>query len=423
MHDLNGGFIQTLQPTSGFVLTKKDGEFLRVIASVSVVAAHCMHHWVELFCSSRNWLSLDFVSTLLDQATRFTVPLFFFLSGFGLTLQFQGKKIDLKRYYKFRLIKILAPFLVFSLLSALRHLEYFESLPWSQDLGGTLKIFSRFLFLDGFDYQFYFVIVIFQFYCLYPLLYKLGQSKFWMGLFLILHMGLLSPVETYLTLFGLELPKIHPNLIVFHWFYCFAGIYAAWNKDFLIQTISNWSKTKVMVFWLAAFAVLNIEFQVNILNEKFLGDADHFNRWAVLIYCISSLLVFMKVKDWIAKKVYEKENFNFLFTMMAPYTFFVYLIHTHVLRVVDYLLWEVSVYDFLNRIILVVAGSYLVAWSLQWLLEDFPKLRFYLGLPNHPIKDWSSLPGLSRFKLKSKQFRSQQKIESVARKSEYSDAV
>jgi peptidoglycan/LPS O-acetylase OafA/YrhL len=383
-----------------------DGEFLRVIASVSVVIAHCIHFWVEEFYVSRDYVSLSYLSTILDQATRFTVPLFFFLSGFGLTLQFQGKSIDLTRYYRFRLLKVLGPFLLWSALTSLRHLEYIEGLPWSQDLAGTCKVFFRFLFLDGFDYQYYFLIVIFQFYCLYPFLYKLGKSKVFMGLFLALHLAFMSPMEAYLEFFGLELPKIHANILLFHWFYCFAGIYAAWNKDFLIRLVSQWSRAKVVSFWVITFVLLNFEFSVNIHNEKYLADTDHFNRWSVVLYCLASLLVFIKAKNWIAKYVYEESNFKFLFSHVAPYTFFVYLAHTHVLRMVDYLLWEITVFDFINRIILVVAGTYLLAWFTQWLLEDFPAIRFYLGLPKKLVMDWSGVPGINRLKLRGSRFQS-----------------
>ncbi|MDB5049223.1 MAG: hypothetical protein JWO30_2294 [Fibrobacteres bacterium] len=395
-----GGVIQSLKPSSVFLLTKKDGEFLRVIASVSVVVAHCIHFWVEDFYSARNFLSLSYLSTILDQITRFTVPLFFFLSGFGLTLQFQGKPLPLAKYYKFRLTKILAPFLLWSLITAFRHQEYILNMPWSQDSWGTTKTFLRFLFLDGFDYQYYFVIVIFQFYLVYPLLYKLGRSKLWMGLFLAVHLAFMSPVETYLELWGLSLPKFHPNILLFHWLYCFAGIYAAFNKDFLANLLTRWSNRKVAVFWVGTVLLLNFEFLMNIVNEKYLFDTDHFNRWAVVLYCLASLMVFMKAKRLVADRVYANPRWQFLFTHVAPFTFFVYLAHTHVLRVVDYLLWEVTLFDFLNRIILVVAGSYLLAWFAQWLLEDFPRLRFYLGLPNKPSLDWSQVPGAGLFKLR-----------------------
>ncbi len=371
-----------------------------MIASVSVVIAHCIHFWVEDFYANRGYLSLSYATTILDQFTRFTVPLFFFLSGFGLTLQFQGKPIPILKYYRFRLVKILAPFLVWSLLTGFRHQEFIVGMAWHQNPWGAARLFLRFLFLDGFDYQYYFLIVIFQFYVAYPLLYKLGKSKLWMGLFLILHLAFMSPVETYLDLWGLSLPKIHPNILLFHWFYCFAGIHAAYNKNFLADLLTRWSLRKVVGFWIFTVGLLNFEFVMNIMNEKYLYDTDHFNRWAVILYCLSSLMLFMKTKQALAANVYDSPRWNFLFTHVAPFTFFVYLAHTHVLRVVDYLLWEVTLFDFLNRIILVVAGSYLLAWFCQWLLEDFPRLRFYLGLPSKPHIQWSEVPGAGMFKLK-----------------------
>jgi hypothetical protein len=371
-----------------------------VLASVSVVVAHCVHFWVEDFNLTRHYLSLGYFSTFLDQLTRFTVPLFFFLSGLGLTLQFQDKPMRVWDYYRYRLTKILAPFMIWSLLTAFRHQEFLLGLPWAQDPGGTIRFFLRFLFLDGFDYQYYFVIVIFQFYLAYPLLYRLGRSRLFLGLFLVLHMAFMSPVETYLELMGLELPKIHPNLLLFHWFYCFAGIYAAYNKDFLCAWVSRWSRSGIAWFWAGALLLLNVEFLGNLWNEKLLIDTDHFNRWSVVIYCLASLMLFMKTKEAIAARIYSHPSWQFLWTHVAPFTFFVYLAHTHVLRVVDFLLWEVTLFDYLNRIVLVVAGSYLLAWFAQWLLEDFPRIRFYLGLPMKPALDWSRVPGARLFRLR-----------------------
>lgn len=362
--------------------------------------AHCIHFWVQDFYATRDIVSLSYFSTVLDQITRFTVPLFFFLSGFGLTLQFQDKPLSLGNYYRFRLLKILAPFLLWSLLTGFRHQEFIQSMAWSQDPAGSVRYLLRFIFLDGLDYQYYFVIVIFQFYLVYPLLYKLGRSKVFMGLFLLLHLAFMSPVETYLELWGLALPKIHPNILLFHWVYCFAGIHAAYNRRFLAQLLSNLSRSKVAGFWLLTVFLLNFEFIMNIANEKSLYDSDHFNRWAVVLYCLASLMLFMKCKSSVAAVVYSSPRWQFLFTHVAPFTFFVYLAHTHVLRVIDFLLWEVTLFDYLNRIILVVAGSYLLAWFTQWLLEDFPRLRFYLGLPNKPRLDWSKVPGASIFKIR-----------------------
>jgi len=371
-----------------------------VLASISVVAAHCVHLWVEGFCAHREFLSLSFFSAVFDQLTRFTVPLFFFLSGFGLTLQFRDKPLRLWEYYRYRLAKILVPFLIWSLFTAFRHQEFILGMPWAADTGAAARSLLRFLLLDGFDYQYYFVIVIFQFYLVYPLLYKLGRSRLFMGLFLMLHLALMSPVETYLQLADLQLPNIHPNLLLFHWLYCFAGIYAAWNKDFLIGLLGRWGGRKITAFWSGTLVLMIGEFLGNIWNEKGLSDTDHFNRWSVLLYCLASLLLFMKYKSILSARVYESQAGRFLFSHVAPFTFFVYLAHTHVLRMVDYLLWEVTFFDYVNRILLVIAGSYLLAWATQRLLEDFPLLRFCLGLPKRPMVEWSRVPGAKLFRIR-----------------------
>jgi hypothetical protein len=177
-------------------------------------------------------------------------------------------------------------------------------------------------------------------------------------------------------------------------------MYAAWNKDFLVGVLGRWGRSQVLGFWFFIFAVMNVEFIINIQNRKFLYDVDHFNRWSVVLYCMASLMVFLKFRSAIAARVYQHPRFRFLFTHVAPYTFFVYLTHTHVLRIVDYLFWEVTVFDLANRVILVVMGTYLLAWFAQWLLEDYPRVRFYLGLPKHGTLDWSSVPGINRLRLR-----------------------
>jgi hypothetical protein len=127
-----------------------------------------------------------------------------------------------------------------------------------------------------------------------------------------------------------------------------------------------------------------------------LYSADHFNRWSVVVYCLACILLFLKNRDRLAR-LHRAPEWGFLYTGVAPYTFFVYLFHTHMLRAVDYLCWEVTVWDLLNRIFWVVGGSYALGWFTQWLLEDFPRLRFALGLPKTPLRK-EDLPGVLLWK-------------------------
>src|SRR3990172_6305698 len=96
-------------PSERYNLSRRDGELIRVSASVLVVVSHCVHFWVEQFYGIRDIRSLGFLATVLDQFTRFTVPAFFFLSGAGLTIQFLKEPPRLRSYYRFRLPKVLIP--------------------------------------------------------------------------------------------------------------------------------------------------------------------------------------------------------------------------------------------------------------------------------------------------------------------------
>lgn len=366
--------------------TRRDGEFLRLLASCLVVTAHCVHVWVQRFGAERHFFSLEFVAALLDQLSRFTLPVFFFLSGFGLTLQVFDKPVSLANYYRFRLVKIAAPFLLWSALTSFRHIGYIDTFAWGEQPLQSLGKLLWFLFIDGFDYQYYFLIVIFQFYLIFPFIYKLGRHL-WVGVAaLVVHAAVTSPIEVYLEMFGLRLPALHSNVLLLHFFWCFMGVFVAWHREKLARWSQRWTFKGALLFWLGVFGLLNAEFIYNLEVGKLLSDVDHFNRWSVVLYSLACLMLFLKSKPWLDRWVLRQERFAFLFTHVAPYTFFVYLVHTHLLRFVDYLQPEIDFGDFAWRIFSVVVGSYVLAWAAQWLLEDFPKLRFAFGLPKHPLK-------------------------------------
>jgi probable poly-beta-1,6-N-acetyl-D-glucosamine export protein len=368
---------------------------MRILASVSVVTAHCVHLWVERFSVSFEYASLGFLAAVLDQLSRFTLPVFFFLSGFGLTLQAFDRPIRLGDYYRFRLLKILAPFLLWTAITSFRHLFWIESWDWAQRPLANFAYLLRFIFIDGVDYQYYFLIVIFQFYLIFPFIFKLGKYR-WAGLVaLFLHFCVTSPIETFLEMANSRLPHLHSNILLPHFFWCFMGVFVAWNREGLARWAQSWSLRASTLFWILSFGMLNFEFFYNLKQGKLLSDIDHFNRWSVVVYGLASFLLFLKIKPWLTPRIIQNPRAKILFSHVAPYTFFVYLVHTHVLRSVDFLSSEATLTDFVMRIFWVLAGSYGLAWAAHWLLEDFPKLRFALGLPKQPLK-LREVPGLRR---------------------------
>ncbi len=372
------------------MLSKRDGEIIRVMASVSVVIAHCIHHWVKKFAQNGEILSLGYFAAIADQLTRFTVPAFLFLSGFGLALQVQNRGLDLKHYYRTRMFKITAPFLLWSFITSFRHVEYFKSLDWQNSFAAALGDCLFFLFVRGFDYQYYFLIVIFQFYLVFPFIYRLAASRAWLFGFVVLHLFFMSPMEFFLQNMGMTLPRFHSHFILYHWLYCFVGIHAALNKDFLMPRLNRWSLNGTFAFWLFSFLLVAAEFTLNISAGKSLGNSDHFNRWSVVLFCLASLMFFIKMRPVLERSFYPRPVAGFLVSHVAPFTYFVYLGHTHLLRLAEAYFPRQGALDMAMRTAFVVGGSYLAAWAVQSLLRKAPNSRVWFGLPKRAEVDWKS---------------------------------
>ncbi len=371
-----------LTPKTPPFLGRRDGDLLRATASTVVVMTHCINLWVRDFYARHDFLSPGGLATLLDQFSRFTVPAFFLLSGYALTMQQKSNPLPLWQYYRRRMPRILAPFFLWSALTSYRHLGFLGSLPWLEAPGAALARFAEFFFLKGFDYQYYFLIVIFQFYLIFPLIYKWTKSKWFLIATLLPMMAIMSPVESYYRMLNWQLPPLYAYLLVFFGFYCAVGSYAAWNQQWLSGLLSRMTRAQVWTLWAGVLTLVCIEFWINIaVLKKKLAYADHFNRWVVLAYCAASFLLFLKHRDWFKANIHQAPRWQWFFTYIAPFSFFVYLAHTHVLRLADTFLTDLGPVTFVLRISFVLAGSYALAHAAHWGLQRFPKIRFALGLP------------------------------------------
>lgn len=363
-------------------LSRRDGDLLRSAASTVVVMTHCVNIWVRDFYDRHAFLSPGALATLLDQLSRFTVPAFFLLSGYGLAMQQIAKPLPLGQYYRRRMPRILLPFFLWSALTSYRFLDFFAELPWKsapwRALGHSLDL----IFLKGFDYQYYFLIVIFQFYLIFPFIFRWARHRSFLVFTLVLQMALMSPIEAYLRLFGLQLPGLYSYLLVFFLFYCAAGVHAAWNPGWLSNLVARMTRPQIWFLWFATLGMVSAEFWVNIaVLGKPLMYADHFNRWVVLAYCCASLLLLLKHRESLKARVHFAPRWQWYFKWVTPFSFFVYLAHTHVLRLVELFLHGLHPFVFVSRIALVLTGSYALAWTAQRALAPFPGLRHALGLP------------------------------------------
>ncbi len=61
-------------------------DLFKVIAAVAVVGIHATSLSETRFAAAHNFDSLDFLSVVVNQWARFSVPLFIYFSGYGLTI-------------------------------------------------------------------------------------------------------------------------------------------------------------------------------------------------------------------------------------------------------------------------------------------------------------------------------------------------
>ena len=102
---------------------------------------------------------------LLEIVSRFSVPIFFFVSAFSLFRQYPlDQPLDLKRFYQRRFSRVLLPYVAGSILYMLHYSWLTDD--WS--IWFPILIYQFFFFGMG-CYQLYFLVILLWFYLFFPL--------------------------------------------------------------------------------------------------------------------------------------------------------------------------------------------------------------------------------------------------------------
>ena len=184
---------------------------------------------------------------LLEIFTRFSVPIFFFVSAFGLFLNHDlHSPFNYLSFLKRRLRTVLIPYLVWSLLYMVHYTWITDDfLPWKAPL-----FYEYFLFGLA-SYQLYFLVILLWFYAFMPLWRVLVRNilcRFWSSLTLLL---LLQIVVNYYSSYILEanFENRYINLAIQH-------------------RINYWLIHYFFVFILGAVCAVNYDKFVNWLRQR-----------------------------------------------------------------------------------------------------------------------------------------------------------
>ena len=155
-------------------------EYIRGLAMLGVVAIHTGS--LVLLDPAAN----PQLVALLEIVSRFSVPIFFFISAFSLFRQYPLEQpLDLKRFYKRRFFRVLLPYIAGSIL----YMLHYSWLTGDWSIWFPILVYQFFFFGMG-CYQLYFLVILLWFYALMPLWRGwvrqiLRQPLLWLGLLLV----------------------------------------------------------------------------------------------------------------------------------------------------------------------------------------------------------------------------------------------
>src|SRR3989344_3466059 len=275
---------------------------MRLLAILAVVLVHTT---TKTLNSTGYDLNVTWWPLLLNQISRFAVPMFFLISGFVLELNYDHHHHYLG-FLKKRLSRILIPYIFWSLI------YYFLV------YRGNLMPLSTTLLWGGAAYQLYFIPALMIFYLIFPLFHRL--YKVLSNPLVLLMLGAVEMRILYQDYFVRDLSYPFPVSIAFMAFFAFIlGMVASHYQKQLLTGIKKW-------LWVIAPVTLGLALGIFWQGKEryFMTLNIHafYSQWrpSVLLYTLglSAVLYY-----WFA----VSKRFSGAIGLLSGLAFFVFFFH------------------------------------------------------------------------------------------------
>ncbi|QNU03888.1 acyltransferase family protein [Peribacillus butanolivorans] len=331
---------------------------VRSIACLCVVLLHAINFgagggdYHEASGINKVWIA---ISSLLS----FGTTTFIFISGMILAYSYPNKLP--KNFYLERFKYIYLPFIFISLIFAL-----YNSLG---NVSGMPKLFV----FNLMGYQHWFILVVLQFYLLYPLFNRLFQRY---SPKLILFIALLINV-TYLGVFNLFQVPINNKYFNYLWlqgywapffgwiFYFTVAYYAGRNYDNFVMLIKKNKK------WLYVLLPISIVISLNVNEIETFG----FGSKRIDMIMFSTIMIFI---IFLFAKKYKTP---LILKVVSKYSFGIYLLHYLFLSIMDNLFKNLNIYSSLGyfSILILFIISIICSIFIIYLANNFKIGKFMFG--------------------------------------------
>jgi len=325
-------------------------DLLRILATISVIIIHVTTKILEI--SGNNLLGFPF-AMFFNQAFRFAVPLFFFISAFVLELNYP-QKFNYFNYLKKRFTRLFIPYLLWSIV------YYFVIYPNHQ------QSFFFALFLGDSSYQLYFIPTLFIFYLFFPLLHR--YVKFFSSRFIIILFTLLQIIFLSIDYYFRPLSLPYPLAVFFLNFAIFVYGAIASQNQILIKKITQ--KYKYVFLTLSLLFSFLIFWQGTSTYLQTGNYLSYYSQWRPSIFfytiIVTSLLFY----------IFSRLDFNPNFIKkIASYSFFVYFVHVIFIEAS----FKYLPPSLLSYFIFPLAATTILSYLSAYIVSKLPRISKFLG--------------------------------------------
>ena len=312
-------------------------EYIRGVSMLGVVAIHIGAQYLQNPTPNVNLIAI------LEIVSRFSVPIFFFISAFGLFYKIDlNEPFDYGKFLRRRFKAVLLPYLLWSVLYILHdNFFYGSGIP-------APSYAAEILFFGLAKYQLYFLVILIWFYLLMPLWIKIIKNltplKFAAIFFLQVAFNYFSSYSVELFQFTQSLAEgsilkmflqWRLNYLVLHYVFIFllGGILAVHSQKFFDWLAEN--KKIVSAVFLIALTIHLGYFYFLVYAEKFdlmsaVNTAHQLSPTGFLYTIAASIFLFM---------IFENFSFNEILraglSLLGKNSYFVYLFHPLAIAYLD----------------------------------------------------------------------------------------
>ena len=304
-----------------------------------VILIHLLSEGINVF---PKWSVLSIVFFTVTKLTTFAVPAFIFTSALKLFYKFSERKFTYAPFLLDRIRKIYLPYIIMVVIYYIIFVYAFHIYEFNP------VSLIKYILNGVLSAQFYFVVLIMQFYLLMPLWILLSKHKSKLFNTIMIFIAVVCSIGFRMLISSTEYThKIFPSYLVFWILGMYAGMYYNEFLRFL-------SKSRLLVYagWLV-FAILHC---VTSYMEYGGVINNPFSPTIVILFCLFSTFGFYQYAYGLTESLESRGKGFFISISGASYN--IYLVHCLIITSTYEILNGIKVTDTISRFIITAVITY-----------------------------------------------------------------